>query len=164
MSRAFVKELDEQDDNAGPARPQSPHVNYVTPRGLQLLQDQVRELTKARDALSGREDLSSQQSSRDLARDLAYFNERVKRAVLVEPDRQPPDRVHFGAAVEVEDAEGERLSFVIVGEDEADAAAGRISWISPLATALMNARVGDVVTWRRPAGDKELEVLTIGRA
>jgi transcription elongation factor GreB len=164
MSRAFVKELDEQDDSAGPARPQSPHVNYVTPRGLQLLQDKVRELTEARVALSGREDLSSQQSSRDLARDLAYFNERVKRAVLVEPDRQPVDRVHFGAAVEVEDAEGERLSFVIVGEDEADAAAGRMSWVSPLATALMNARVGDLVTWRRPAGDKELEVLAIGRA
>lgn len=164
MSRAFVKELDEQDDSAGPARPQSQHVNYVTPRGLQLLQDKVRELTAARDALSGREDLSSQQSSRDLARDLAYFNERVKRAVLVEPDRQPVDRVHFGAAVKVEDAGGERLSFIIVGEDEADAAAGRISWVSPLATALMNARVGDLVTWRRPAGDKELEVLAIGRA
>lgn len=164
MSRAFVKELDEQDDNTGLVRPHSPHVNYVTPRGLQLLQDKVRELSAVLDALSGREDLSSRQSSRDVSRDLAYFNERVKRAVLVEPNQQPPDRVHFGAAVEVEDAEGQRMSFVIVGEDEANAADGRISWVSPLATALMNARIGDVVTWRRPAGDKELEVLAIGRA
>jgi transcription elongation GreA/GreB family factor len=164
MSRAFVKELDEQDDTAGPPRPQSPHVNYVTPRGLQLLQERVRAVSEARNALTGKDDLPSLQSSRDLARDLAYFNERIKRAVLVEPDRQPLDKVHFGAAVEAKDAEGERLNFVIVGEDEADAAAGRISWVSPLANALMNARVGEVVTWRRPAGDKELEVLSIRRA
>jgi transcription elongation factor GreB len=164
MSRAFVKELDEQDDKTGPVRPQSPHVNYVTARGLELLQERVRQLTLARHALSGKEDLSSQQSSRELDRDLAYFNERIKRAVLVEPGRQPLDRVHFGAAVEVEDSEGERLNLVIVGEDEAEPDAGRISWVSPLASALMNARVGDVVTWRRPVGDKELEVLDVRRA
>ena len=164
MSRAFVKELDDQVDSASPLRPQSPHINYVTPRGLGLLKNKVRDLLEARHALLGKEDLSSQQTLRELERDLAYFNERVKRAVPVEPDAQPMDRVHFGAVVEAEDREGERLIFMIVGEDEADATQGRISWVSPLANALMNARVGDVVNWKRPVGDKELEVLSIRRA
>ena len=82
----------------------------------------------------------------------------------MESEAQPLDRVHFGALVEAEDKEGERLNFMIVGEDEADAMQGRISWVSPLANALMNARVGDVVSWKRPLGDKELEVLSIRRA
>lgn len=163
MSRAFVKELDGQDDDAAPARPQSPHVNYVTPRGLQLLQEQVRGLTASRAALAGKEDLPSRQAFQELGRNLAYFNERIHRAVLVEPEQQPLDRVHFGAAVEVEDGAGQRFNFILVGEDEADPEAGRISWISPLASALMNSRVGDVVVWRRPLGDKELEVLAIRR-
>jgi transcription elongation factor GreB len=163
MSRAFVKELDEQDDKGGPMRPQSPYVNYVTPRGMTLLQDKIRGLAAALDGLRGREDLTSQQSIRELEREMAYYSERVKRAVLIDPEQQALDRVHFGAAVEAEDSNGERLRFVIVGEDEADVAEGRISWVSPLASALMNARVGDVVTWRRPAGDKDLEVLAIRR-
>jgi transcription elongation GreA/GreB family factor len=145
-------------------RPQSPHINYVTLSGLSLLEDKVRDLAEARHVLVGSEDLSSQQTLRELERDLAYFNERIQRAVLVEPEAQPLDRVHFGALVEAEDKEGERVSFVIVGEDEADATQGRISWVSPLANALMNARVGDLVTWKRPVGDKELEVLSIRRA
>lgn len=164
MSRAFVKELDDQDDSTRPLRPQSPHANYVTPRGLRLLEDRVRSLAKSREALVGRDDLASQQSLRELERDLVYFNERVKRAILVSPEEQSLEHVHFGAVVEVEDAEGERSSFMIVGEDEADAAQGRVSWVSPLAKALMNARVGDVVNWNRPAGDKELEVLSIRKA
>ena len=117
----------------------------------------------ARQGLAGKDDIASQQTISELDRDLAYFNERIKRAVLVEPERQPLDKVHFGAAVEVEDDAGERLQFMIVGEDEADPDTGRISWVSPLAKALLNTQVGDVVTWRRPAGDKELEVLAIRR-
>ena len=164
MSRAFVKEQDDQGDSARPLRPQSPHANYVTPRGLRLLEDKVRNLAKSREALVGRDDLPSQQTVRELERDLVYFNERVKRAILVSPEEQSLDRVHFGAVVEVDDAEGERSIFMIVGEDEVDAAHGRVSWVSPLAKALMNARVGDVVNWKRPAGDKELEVLSIRKA
>ena len=164
MSRAFVKEQDDQGDCARPLRPQSPHANYVTPRGLRLLEDKVRNLAKSREALVGRDDLPSQQTVRELERDLVYFNERVKRAILVSPEEQSLDRVHFGAVVEVDDAEGERSIFMIVGEDEVDAAHGRVSWVSPLAKALMNARVGDVVNWKRPAGDKELEVLSIRKA
>lgn len=162
MSRAFVKEMDEQAENP-PERPQSPHTNYVTPQGFAALEAQVRELSAQRDALVGREDLDSQQQIKNVERDLHYYAERVKRAVLVRPETQPHDKVHFGAAVEVEDDAGERSRFVIVGEDEADAAQGKISWVSPLARALLNAGVGDVVTWRRPVGDKPLEIIAIGQ-
>ena len=163
MSRAFVKELDEQTD-AGPERPQSPNTNYVTPRGLALLESQVRELSELRESLAVRDDLASQQLIKNVERDLHYYAERVNRAVLVQANTQPDDKVHFGAAVEVEDAEGERQRFVIVGEDEADAPEGRIIWVSPLAKALLNHAVGDVVTWRRPAGDKELEIIAIAKS
>ena len=163
MSRAFVKESDDAVD-VGPVRPHSPHTNYVTPRGLQLLQQKVQDLARARSAIIGRDDLASVQRRRELERDLLYYNERLQRAVPVDPALQPLDKVHFGAAVTVEDAEGLQHEFILVGEDEADAAQGRISWVSPLAKALINARVGDVVSWRRPVGDMELEVLAIRRA
>jgi transcription elongation factor GreB len=164
MSRAFVKELDgNRADNDLPERPQSPHTNYVTPKGLEQLQERVRELSALRNSLLGQEDLGSQQQLKYVTRDLHFYTERIKRAVVVRPETQPDDRVHFGATVEVEDSEGQRLTFSLVGEDEADAAQGRISWVSPLAKALLNARVGDVVTWKRPAGDKELEVIAIGK-
>jgi transcription elongation GreA/GreB family factor len=69
--------------------------------------------------------------------------------------------VHFGATVRAEDAEGRVHRFKIVGEDEADVATGKVSWVSPLAKALIGARVGDTVKWRRPAGEVELEILEI---
>lgn len=164
MSRAFVKELDGNEADTGLLeRPQSPHTNYVTPRGLESLQEHVRELSAMRDVLAGRDDLGSQQQIKHVERNLHYYAERIKRAVVVRPDTQPEDRIHFGAAVEVEDVEHRRQKFIIVGEDEADAASGKISWVSPLARALLNARVGDWVTWKRPAGDKELEIVSISK-
>ena len=74
---------------------------------------------------------------------------------------QAPDRVRFGMTVEVQDEEGRVETYSIVGEDEADAALGKISWISPLAEALLHAEPGDEVVWRRPAGRKRLEVLAV---
>ena len=94
-------------------------------------------------------------------RDLRYYEERVKRAVLVAPGSGAPDRVHFGAVVEVRDESGAIDTIAIVGEDEADAALGKISWVSPLAKALLNAELGELVRWRRPAGLQELEILSI---
>ena len=161
MSRAFVKDIDEQEDRAGLLRPQSTHVNYVTPAGLHQLEQKVSELALERSALVGKDDLASQQALRECERELAYYAERVNRAVLVNPEQQRDDAVHFGAAVLAEDEHGQQWNVVIVGEDEADAAQGRISWVSPLAKALLNARVGDVVNWHRPAGDTELEILSI---
>ncbi len=163
MSRAFVKELDESADYDLPERPQSPHTNYVTPQGLEQLQERVRELNIEREALADCEDLASRQQLKHVERELHYYTERVGRAILVRPEMLPEDEVHFGAAVTVQSPEGERLNFTIVGEDEADVTQGKISWVSPLARALLNARIGDVVVWKRPAGDKELEIVEIGK-
>lgn len=161
MSRAFVKEADGGQADSLPERPRSPHTNYVTPAGLRLLQQRVRELMELKTRLAGSDDMSVQQQLKQVERDLRYYEGRLERAVLVKPDSQPDDKVHFGATVEVRDSQGRVERFTIVGEDEADAAHGKISWVSPLATALMDAAVGDVVTWKRPAGDKDMEVLAI---
>ena len=164
MSRAFIKEQDgDQADHDPPERPQSSHTNYVTPHGLKQLQQRVQELIALRDSLTRKQDLGDQQRLQYVKRDLRYYEERIKRAVAVRPEEQPDDRVHFGASVEVEDMEGKRFRYLIVGEDEADPDLGKISWVSPLARALLGAGIGDIVKWRRPAGDKELKITSISK-
>lgn len=162
MSRAFVKETDGDElDDGAPERPVSPHPNYVTPAGLVQLQAKVAELSAERQRLQGDESVGAKQQLRHVERELRYYDERVVSAIPVDPATQSGDRVHFGAAVDLEDEAGDALRYTIVGEDEADAAHGKISWVSPLAKALLNAEAGDTVTWKRPAGDKELHILAI---
>lgn len=164
MSRAFVKESDD-DLSAGelPERPVSAHANYVTPQGLEQLQARVRELQELREQLAprARDDSEAKQKLREVERDQRYFNAQLERAVLVDPVGHPPDEVHFGAQVTMVDEAGETHRFSIVGDDEADVAAGKISWASPLANAMIGAKVGDVVIWRRPAGNAEVEIAGI---
>lgn len=164
MSRAFVKESDD-DLVAGelPERPLPVHVNYVTPRGLELLQTRVRELDERHEQLKRQleEDSEARQKMREIDRDLRYFRSQLERATLVDTANQPRDQVHFGATVRIEDEDGREQEFSIVGDDEADVAAGKISWASPLARAMIGARVGDTVVWRRPAGEAELSIVDI---
>lgn len=163
MSRGFVKEDDLE--HAGtdlPERPISPHPNYVTPHGLKQLQQQASELEQERLPLAQRkEDPVAQQRLAMIDRDLRYLQARLESAILVDPAAQPADTVLFGATVDVEDEEGEPHSFMIVGEDETDIATNRVSWVSPLAKALIGQKVGDSVVWHRPAGDLELEIIAI---
>jgi transcription elongation factor GreB len=164
MSRAFVKESDD-DLVAGelPERPVPVHANYVTPRGLEQLQARLRELQERHEDVKRRsdEDSAAKQAMREIDRDLRYVNAQLERAVVVDPAQQPRDEVHFGASVTIEDQDGDAHEFTLVGDDEADVSAGRISWASPLARALMNGKVGDAVVWRRPAGETEVEILRI---
>jgi|SRR3954452_11885601 transcription elongation factor GreB len=164
MSRAFVKESDD-DLVAGelPERPLPEHVNYVTPKGLELLQARVRELTERHELLKREADENSEarQKLRETERDLRYFNAQLERATPVDTADQPRDRVHFGAIVRIEDERGAEQEFSLVGDDEADVASGRISWASPLARALIGAKVGDSVNWHRPAGDTEIYIVDI---
>lgn len=162
MSRAFVKEPDGDQVIEGlPERVHSPHVNYVTRAGLGQLQERVGDLLARRKVLAGAVSAEDKKQLRAVDRDLRYYEERIRRAVLVDPAGQPAGEVHFGAVVDVETPEGRRMTFAVVGEDEADAAQGKISWVSPLARALAEARVGDVVIWKRPAGEVELTVVAI---
>lgn len=164
MSRAFVKESDD-DLVAGelPERPVPLHPNYVTPQGLEQLQARVRELNERHDQLKqqAEEDSQARQKLREIERDLRYFNAQLERAIVVNPAEQPQQEVHFGAVVSIVDGEGREHRFSIVGDDEADVTAGKISWASPLAKAMMGAKVGDVVKWSRPAGDTEVEIVDI---
>lgn len=161
MSRAFVKEPDGDQVVAElPDRVHSPHVNYVTAAGLQQLQERVDELCDRRKQM-GPVAAEKKQELLRIDRDLRYYEERIRRAVLIDPAGRPADEVHFGAVVEVETSDGRRMTFAIVGEDEAEAAEGKVSWVSPLARAVAEARVGDAVVWQRPAGEVGLTILAI---
>jgi len=163
MSRGFVKEDDLE--HAGtdlPERPVSEHPNYVTPSGLRQLEAELMRLEKLRAGLSPKkEDPVIQQQLAVIERDLRYFKARLEQAILVNPANQPKDKVLFGATVQMEDEEGVLHTFTIVGEDEADIAAQMVSWVSPLAKALLGHKTGDSVVWRRPAGDMTLEIIDI---
>lgn len=162
MNRAFVKDP----DDAGrpeevPERPQSPHPNYVTPAGLRQLEALASDLAVRRDHLLEAGKLADPHELATVQRDLRWVEGRLQRAIRVDPAAHAPDQVRFGMTVEVQDEGGRVETYSIVGEDEADAALGKISWVSPLAEALLHAEPGDEVVWRRPAGNKRLEVLAI---
>ena len=162
MSRAFVKEPD--GDMAGdeqPDLPQSPHPNYVTPEGLAELETRLAERGGRRQHLAASDDLADKLPLAQVDRDIRYLKGRIERAIPVDAAGQPAGEVCFGALVGVADETGSEAQYAIVGEDEADAQRGKVSWVSPLARALVGARVGDVITWKRPSGDVELEVVSI---
>ncbi len=162
MSRAFVKGDDS--DLSGeevPERPISPYPNYVTPLGLAQLRDRYEALIARHAQLKAAGEDFDKPKLTEIERDLRYFSQRLDSAIPVDVSSEPQDEAHFGATVKAETAEAEVHEFTIVGEDEADVATGKVSWQSPLAKALIGARVGDTVRWRRPAGDTELEILEI---
>jgi transcription elongation factor GreB len=163
MSRAFLNE--DKFEQAGDElveRPISPHPNYVTPLGLQQLQEEATRLETLRQALIAKKDDSfAAQKKAEVERDLRYFSARLESAIYIDPAQQPRDEVRFGAMVDLEDEDGEAHIYRIVGEDEADIAQNKVSWVSPLAKALIGHKIGDSVTWRRPAGNLLLEIIDI---
>lgn len=163
MSRGFVKEDDLE--HAGtdlPERPISPHPNYVTPTGLKQLNAQAEALDKERILYtSKKDDAIALQKLAMIDRDLRYLSSRIEQAILVSPSNQAKDTVLFGAQVLVEDDAGQQLTFYIVGEDEADISLNKVSWVSPLAKALIGHKIGETVLWKRPAGNMQLEIIAI---
>jgi transcription elongation factor GreB len=99
---------------------------------------------------------------REIDRRLTYLSKVMKSAKVVDPTRQEQrDTVRFGATVELADDEDARRTITLVGEDEADASAGQVSWAAPIARALVGARVGDERIVRLPAGEKSYEIIAI---
>lgn len=99
---------------------------------------------------------------REIDRELAYLARRMKALRVIDPARQEErSKVLFGAMVILVDEDDQHMTITIVGDDEQDAAAGRIGWSAPIARALRGASVGDLRTVRLPAGEKEWEVLKI---
>lgn len=140
MSRAFVnEEAAEAAAAVPPEKPVSAHPNLVTPSGLRLIDEHVARLQAAL-AGSGPDN----ENRPRLARDLRYWRARRMSAQVVEAPPRAPQEVAFGAVVTVR-RDGTALRYRIVGEDEADPAKGLLSWTSPLAEALLGARVGETV-------------------
>jgi transcription elongation GreA/GreB family factor len=129
---------------------------------LQQLEDAAKLLDKERACLIVEKDNeTAKQRLAVIDRDLRYLSVRLREAVLVEPSKQDKSTVLFGATVKVEDENGELLQFHIVGEDEADITQHKVSYVSPIAKALIGRKVGDSVRWQRPAGLLELEIIDI---
>ena len=159
MSRAFVKEGTGELEPL-PDLPISAHPNYVTPRGLAVLKARLLARQTDLTELKARAERLDRLPEAAAERDIRYLEARLRSAILVEAATRPVTEVQFGCRIVV-DADGQEQVFEIVGEDEADAALGRIAPQSPLARALIGAEVGDTVVWRRPSGALELEVLDI---
>ncbi|KAA8711650.1 GreA/GreB family elongation factor [Pseudomonas cannabina] len=161
MSRAFVNEDNAAADAEQPIeRLVSEQTNYVTARGLELLQEQVSNLQAQHSAQSALGDDADKQRLADLERDLRYFNQRLHSAQVVAPAAST-EKVQIGSWVTFADEDDNRQRVHLVGEDQADAAKGLINWGSPLGRALIGAQKGDEVVWQRPAGDLSIEVLLI---
>lgn len=160
MSRAFVKEGDGSLDPL-PDLPLSPHPNHVTPAGLAALQSRLRDRQADLAALRARPDRLDKLPEAAAERDIRYLEARLRTAILIDPATLPLTEVAFGLIVTVADAHATEHRFQITGEDEADAAQGKITPQSPLARALMGAQPGDMVQWRKPSGVEELEILRI---
>jgi transcription elongation GreA/GreB family factor len=143
MSRAFVRESDE-DPAALPERAVSPHPNFVTTRGLAAIDTRVRELETERQAARAANDAALRAR---VERDLRYWSARRASARRVEP-ATVTERVRFGMRVTLQLGNGARQAFRLVGEDEADAAQGLLSYMAPLAQSLLGKEAGDSVPFQ----------------
>lgn len=154
MSRAFVKEGDGEEAGLDlPERALSPHRNLVTAAGLAAIEQALRG---AREAVTAARAADDKPALARAERDLRYWSARRGNAEQVPPPRDT-SVVRFGCRVTFARGDGSRTRVTIVGEDEADPAAGLVSYVAPLARALLGAEPGDVLRF----GDDELEILAI---
>ncbi|MDO8804723.1 MAG: GreA/GreB family elongation factor [Elusimicrobiota bacterium] len=162
MSRAFVKE-DSEDPGEPVKRQPSGKPNYVTPAGLDSLKGRAAELAWLRAGLMSKQRLDEPRSLelRQAETDLEYYETQLKRAILVDNRGLAAEDVRFGATVALSETGGTVREYKIVGEDEADAAAGKINWGSPLAGAMLGAGPGAQVVLPRKTGVIQLEIISV---
>jgi transcription elongation factor GreB len=159
VSRAFTKEDREEPPLVVPRAPLPDGVaNYVTRRGLELLRAERAALDASRPDVEGANGAAALAAYH--AR-LAALDARIVSAQLLDPASLPQDEVRFSAAVTLRDTSGQERRYRIVGVDEADAAAGRIAFTSPLARELIGKSLADSVTLRSPQGELEYEIVAI---
>jgi transcription elongation factor GreB len=150
--------------------------NYLTPEGAKTLSTELDQLMRVErprvvqevaeaaaqgDRSENAEYIYGKKRLREIDRRVRFLTKRLESAVVVKPGTVGGNRVRFGAIVTVQDENEKRSRYHLVGPDESDPSAGRLSWQSPLGKALLNKMVGDVVTVNRPAGDIEVEILEI---
>lgn len=180
MSKAFVKETDSDDDDLTNEEPQGLPTglkNYVTPVGFELLKDELNNLAlnerpKVVEVVSwaaGNGDRSEngdyiygKKRLREIDRRMRYLAKQLDCAIVVDPKQQKNrEQVFFGATVTYADPQGQSRTVRIVGVDEANLEEGLVSWISPIAKALLKAYEGDTVTLRTPSAEERVEVIEI---
>ncbi|HEU0231593.1 MAG TPA: transcription elongation factor GreB [Burkholderiaceae bacterium] len=180
MNKAFVKESeDDDDDGAGAPAASLPSgvKNYMTTQGYRRLRDELTHLMNEErpavvqivswaasngDRSENGDYIYGKKRLREIDRRMRFLTKRLEIAEVVDPAAQPNrEQVFFGATVVYSDSAGEEFRVTIVGVDEAEPLQGRISWISPVARALLKAREGDTVQLRTPAGLDELDVLEV---
>jgi len=178
MSKAFVKESDDDEDMDGalPAIPAGAK-NYITPRGYQRIKQELLQLIDVDrpevvrivhwaasngDRSENGDYIYGKRRLREIDRRIRFLTKRMDLAEVVDPSvHHGSDQVFFGATVTYETQAGEQHTITILGIDELDPLNGKISWVSPVARALTKAREGDTVTLQTPGGLEELEILNV---
>jgi len=182
MNKAFTRETDDDGDDAPEGAPLLPAGtrNYMTPGGFARLKRELDTLVgEERPALvstiswaAGNGDRSEngdyiygKKRLREVDRRIRFLVRRLDRAEVVDPaaraEAEDADRVFFGATVDIVNDAGDARTVSIVGVDEIDTARGYISWVSPMARALLKAREGDTVTLHTPGGTEELTIAAV---
>ena len=178
MSKAFVKETDDAEE-----LPEAPgglppgSKNYLTPDGFRRLQEELNHLSRTErprvvetvawaagngDRSENGDYIYGKQRLREIDRRMRFLAKRLENAEIVDPARQSRlDQVFFGATVTYANEKGDERTVTIIGVDEIDADRGRVSWVSPVARALLKAREGDVVELRTPTGINRIEIIEI---
>jgi len=178
MSKAFTREPDGDDEDAGglPALPQGVR-NYLTPQGYRQLRSELLNLLDAErpkivevvswaakngDRSENGDYLYGKKRLREIDRRIRFLTKRLDIAEVADPSaHHGSDQVFFGATVTYANQRGEERTITIKGVDEADNLSGEVSWISPIARALLKARVGDEVQLMTPGGPERIEVIEV---
>jgi transcription elongation factor GreB len=181
MSKAFTREADADDDDIESVAPLPAGTrNYMTPGGFDRLSTELDRLVKTDrpelvatvawaasngDRSENGDYLYGKKRLREIDRRIRFLIKRLDVAEVVDPcarrDGEAAEQIFFGATVTVANARGDRRTVSIVGVDEIDPARGHISWVSPVARALLKARSGDAVVLQTPGGSEELEVIDV---
>jgi transcription elongation factor GreB len=180
MNKAFVKESsDADDDDLDMAQPEIPAgtKNYMTPAGHKRMRDELLRLIDVErpdvvklvswaasngDRSENGDYIYGKRRLREIDRRIRFLTKRLDLAEVVDASKQENvDQVFFGASVEYATEDGETHTVTIVGVDEVDLDRGHVSWISPIARALLKARIGDTVTLYTPAGPEQIDVLDV---
>lgn len=177
MSKAFIKENDDDEELDDAPQPLQGGKNYITPRGYERLKEEFDRLWKVErpevvrivswaasngDRSENGDYIYGKRRLREIDRRLRFLSRCLDSAEIIDPEQRGEcDQVFFGATVTVCNQCGEEQTYSIVGIDEAEPGRGWISWISPLARCLLKAHEGDVVSLQTPGGLEELEVVKI---
>ena len=180
MSKAFTKEPDDSPEEPLLPSSRSPlppgAKNYMTSAGARRLRAELEHLIQVvrpaafqsaipsaseNRVITGADAVEKRRKLQEIDRRISLLDERLESAEVIEPSHQDADRVRFGAMVTVRDESGTERAYRIVGMDETEVERGWVSWLSPIAKALLNSRIGNIVKFRSPDGEEKLKIIRV---